>query len=171
MINSSHLLRAGAVLALLSFTAIAGAAQWKWIDLSGHVQYSDRPPPSDIPEKNILQHPPGSARAGSGGTVSALNPSSAPASSASAPSGDPELEARRRKEQEAQDAAKKAADEQQAKIKADNCAQARNYQRTLDSGIRIARVNANGEREVLDDDARAKEAARTREAVRNNCTQ
>jgi hypothetical protein len=40
---------------------------------------------------------------------------------------------------------------------------------TLDSGQRIARIKADGEREILDDDARAKEMRRAREAIASEC--
>jgi hypothetical protein len=32
-------------------------AQWQWIDKDGRKVYSDRSPPSDIQEKNILKRP------------------------------------------------------------------------------------------------------------------
>ena len=40
---------------------------------------------------------------------------------------------------------------------------------TLDSGQRIARINAEGEREILDDEARAEEARRAREVIASDC--
>jgi hypothetical protein len=40
---------------------------------------------------------------------------------------------------------------------------------TLDSGQRIARIKADGEREILDDEARAKETRRAREAIASEC--
>jgi hypothetical protein len=43
--------------------------------------------------------------------------------------------------------------------------------RTLDSGLRLARTNDKGEREVLDDQARADETKRTREIIAANCSQ
>ena len=160
-------MRLGVVAALTLWAAAAGATQWKWIDASGHLQYSDRPPPADVPDKNILEHPSFSGRVQAADNAAAGASAAAPAS---APKGvDPELEARRRKEQEAQDAAKKAAEAQQAKVKADNCARARSYQQTLTSGMRIARTNDKGEREILDDQGRAQEEARAQQAIRDNC--
>ena len=41
--------------------------------------------------------------------------------------------------------------------------------RTLDSGVRIARVTANGEREILDDKQRADETKRTRDIIAADC--
>ena len=52
--------------------ALPAEAQWKWKDKNGHIQYSDLPPPTGTPEKDILMQP--SARH-----------SSAPAAATSAP--------------------------------------------------------------------------------------
>jgi hypothetical protein len=99
----------------------------------------------------------------------------APASAASAAplpglkASDPELEARKRKAEAEKDAAKKAAEAQQAKTRSENCERARSYQRSLDSGMRIARTSASGEREILDDKARADEQARNRDVLNSNC--
>lgn len=168
MKHNSYLLSTGTALILAATGLMANAAQWKWLDQSGHPQYSDRPPPADIPDKNILQRPNFTPRLM---PVNHADAASAPANaSAAAPkASDPELEARRRKEQQAQEAAQKAAEEQQAKAKADNCARAKSYQRTLNDGMRIARTNEKGEREILDDDARAKEQARVSEVIKSDC--
>ena len=54
-------------------------------------------------------------------------------------------------------------------MRAENCARARSYQKSLDSGMRIARTNDKGEREILDDAARAQEQQRTREIIASDC--
>ena len=86
---------------------------------------------------------------------------------------DSELEARKRKqqaEQATQEQAKAQADkDRQAARKAENCTRARNQLAALDSGQRMARANAKGEREMLDDKARADEAQRARDQVASNC--
>ena len=45
------------------------AAQWKWRDAQGRVQYSDRPPPTTVPDRDILTRP-AAARTPGTGTVS-----------------------------------------------------------------------------------------------------
>ena len=67
------------------------------------------------------------------------------------------------------EAQKKAEEERVAKVRAENCERARSYMRSLNDGIRIAKVNANGEREVLDDSARAAEQRRTQELITSEC--
>jgi hypothetical protein len=152
--------------------ALPAAAQWKWKDGKGQVQYSDLPPPQGTPEKDILQRPNGAlARS----TAAVAAPAAAPAASgASAPAltakgVEPALEAKR-KEQEAAEAAKKKAEEQRvAAVKADNCMRARSQLRTLESGVRIARTNDKGEREILDDQALAGEVKRARDVMASDC--
>lgn len=162
----------GAALLVASAPAAAGM-QWKWKDASGAIQYSDRPPPPGTAEKDILSKPSGTRSAAKTAT-----PEQA-ASAASSPqpkSVDPELEAKRKKNEEerkkAEDERKaqmKAEEEKAAKNRADNCQRARSYQRTLNDGIRISRSNANGEREILDDKGRAEEMRQVEETIRNNC--
>jgi hypothetical protein len=41
--------------------------------------------------------------------------------------------------------------------------------RSLDSGMRLARVNDRGEREILDDKQRAEETQRARSVVASDC--
>jgi len=163
------LLLAGLVMA--SSTAQAGL-QWKWRDASGAIQYSDRPPPAGTPEQNILNRPPVSraavkaAEAASAASASAV---AAAAQGVAVKASDPELEARRKKAEDDKHAKQKAEEEKAAKQRAENCQRARGYQRTLQDGIRLSRTNAKGEREILDDKARAEEMQRTQEALQTNC--
>lgn len=154
-------------LAALAALPAPAAAQWKWRTADGRVQYSDRPPPPGVSEKDILQQPRGTPRpapapAGVASPAAAASPASAAAS-------DPELEARRRKEKEQQDAQRKAEEDKLAKQRAENCQRAQGYLRSLNDGIRIARTNAQGEREILNDDQRAEEARRTQQVIASDC--
>jgi Domain of unknown function (DUF4124) len=140
-------------------------AQWKWRDAQGHVQYSDRPPPHSVPARDILQRP-AAARAPVGSAPAAAA-SASPASAASGPrTVDPELTARRR---DAEAAERKAADDKLARERSESCARARDYLRTLETGLPIARVNAQGERTTLDDNGRRAELNRAREVITADC--
>lgn len=154
------------VAAALTFASAPADAQWRWRDASGRVTASDLPPPREIPDKDILQRP-GVPRAATPAAAAASPP--LPASAAARVAVDKELEARRRAaEQQAQ--AKAKADEQRAAaVRADNCSRARAHLATLDSGQRLARVNDKGEREILDDKARAEETRRAREVIASDC--
>jgi hypothetical protein len=160
------------IAALLSLAALCGPAQagvqWKWKDAKGAIQYSDRPPPPGTPESAILSKPAAYKAPVSRAVSDAASAASAPTPAASA-TVDPTLEARRKKADDEKQAKKKADDEKVAAQKADNCQRARGYQRSLQDGLRITRTSPSGEREVLDDKARAEEVQRTQEAITANC--
>ena len=160
-------------LAAGSFT-VAAVAQWQWIDKDGRKVFSDRSPPADIHEKNILKRPPGSIRATTeAARTVAANPAPAvSAAKANAPklSGkDSELEAKKKKAEEEDAAKKKVEDDKIAKGKAENCDRAKRGLATLQSGVRMSSTNAKGEREVLDDARRDIETRRAQEIVDSNC--
>lgn len=151
------------------------AAQWKWRDAQGRVQYSDRPPPTTVPDRDILARPAAARTPGTGivsspsvtgasGPVSGSTASAVPApAAASAPTAG---ETRRRAQE---DATRRADEERQARQRADNCARARDYARTVESGQRLTRTNERGEREFLDDGQRAAELRRAREVIASDC--
>ena len=162
-----------------AFAATANA-QWQWVEKDGRKIFSDRPPPSEIAEKDILKRPSGVARAAAApalvtsGTQATLaaKPPAAPASKASAPKltgKDAELEAKKKKADEEEAAKKKAEEEKVAKVKAENCERAKTGLATLQSGVRMASVNAKGEREIFDDAKRASETKRVQEVIDASC--
>jgi hypothetical protein len=163
-----HRRLAGLSLAALACLLSSGPAeaQWKWRDSHGQIHISDIPPPRDIPEKDVLQRPEVAVRKlapapAASAAVGAAAPGKAPV--------DPELEERRKRTEQEQAARAEADKQKAAAVRRDNCQRARDQLATLDSGQRISRVKADGEREVLDDDARAKEAQRTREIIASEC--
>jgi hypothetical protein len=164
------------VLGCVAALPLSASAQWQWLDKNGKKVFSDQAPPSDVPEKNILRRvgPPPVARSAANPNVDAVPAEGAtdgPSKAAAAkPSGvDKELEEKTRKA-EAEEKGKQAAEAAKvAKAKADNCAQARQGKATVDSGIRLAKVNANGEREIMDDSARAAEQKRIQSVIESDC--
>lgn len=160
---------AGLGLAALACLLIASPAeaQWKWRDSRGQVHISDIPPPRDVPDKDVLQRPEVSVR-----KPPAPMPAPAAAAVASAPAKaavDPELEERRKRAEQEQAARAEADKQKAAAVRKDNCQRARDQLATLDSGQRIARIKADGEREILDDDMRAKETKRARDIIASEC--
>ena len=154
--------------------SIAASAQWQWTDKDGRKVFSDRAPPADILDKDILKRPAGrSATAGTtNAPASAAIAASAPQGAASAPklSGvDKELAEKKKKAEEAEAAKRKAEEERVLKAKVENCARAKQAQTSLGSGMRIARTNEKGEREVLDDAARASEQKRIQSIIDSDC--
>ena len=146
---------------MLMLSPITASAQWHWVEKDGRKIFSDRPPPAEIADKDILKRPQGTARA-----------AAAPASKANAPklSGkDAELEARKKKAQEEEAAKKKLENAKFAKVKAENCERAKTGLATLQSGMRMSAVNAKGEREIFDDAKRASESRRAQEVIDASC--
>jgi hypothetical protein len=143
-------------LALALAAAPAWAQQFKWIDENGRVRYGDVPPP--------------------GVNAQRLKPPSGPASqapAASAKKGEkaltPEQAFQKRREAAAKDAEKQAAADAEAQAKRENCQRAQESLRTYESGQRISRVDAKGERYYLDDAQIQQGAAQARQAVQQNC--
>lgn len=149
---------------------LSAAAQWQWVDRDGQRVFSDRAPPADIPEANILKRPRQTGKStGAPAAIPVPDTSAAPK-----PTGaDKELLEKKKladkQASDAQAAKRKAEDERIATLQAENCARARQAKTGLDSGIRIARANDKGEREFLDDAARAEEARRTQDVIDKDC--
>lgn len=164
-------LRAAVLRTLLAAAGIAiaapAAAQWAWKDDTGRMVYSDRPPPAAVKPGQIVRQPSGNALLMPDTPDAGGRPAAAP--KAPPTIAEREMEFRKRQTERAE-AEKKAADEAgNAARKAQDCERARGYLRALDDGLRIARTNAQGEREFLDDAQREEEKKRAREVVSQSC--
>ena len=175
------------VLALAGVSlALPAVAQWQWIDKDGSKVFSDRAPPGDIKEKNILKQPGmklGSAHASAAPTVNADTGIGAatdqtPSLKASVPEKpgapklmgkDVQLEARKKQADEEAAAKQKQEDEKLAKAKADNCERTQKGLVTMQSGVRISVTNAQGEREFMDDKAKTVEIKRLQAIADSEC--
>jgi hypothetical protein len=167
---------AALLVAVVAGTYVTGAAaQWSWKEDNGRVVYSDRPPPPEIKASQILRQPSTMTVAPAPQPAAATTPGAAGAADGKAAAGGPktiaeqEMEFRKR-QQERADAERKAQDEQKkSSAKAAECERARGYLRSLEDGMRIARTDAQGNREFLDDAQRAEETERTRKMVQSLC--
>ncbi len=153
-----------ATLTILSMTTVA-CAQYVWLNEKGVKQYSDMPPPSSIPKSRILKEAGMTVRAspqeapasGEPTTNSATDATTAAKEKTPMTFAEKNADFQKRKIEQAEKD-KKAADlEKVAADKAKNCEQARAYNRTLQSGERLARTDKNGERYYLNDEQRGKE--------------
>ncbi|MDR7095619.1 DUF4124 domain-containing protein [Hydrogenophaga laconesensis] len=154
------------------------SAQWVWME-GGRKVFSDTAPPASVPDKSIVKRPGGGgapmlppAAAAPSTPAEGEATAQAPATSTGAPqlpAGDKELEARKKQAEQAEEAKRKAEEQRIAKARSDNCARARQAKATMDSGVRLATTNAKGEREVMDDKARAAESRRLDDVVRSDC--
>ncbi len=164
-----------------SLLSMGASAQWLWVDKDGRKVFSDRAPDAGVPDKNILKRPgqtkttgpltnattddASSAATPAVGALPALTGASAPKLSAA----DKELAERKKKAELAELAKRKAEDDKLSKARADNCERAKLAKTGLDSGIRLGRVNKQGEREVMDDTARAAEGKRVQSIIDSDC--
>jgi hypothetical protein len=151
---------------MLVFTALASAQMYRWVDEDGRVHYTSTPPPPGVKARTL--------RAPSAAPAPAADDAAKDAGAKDArkvPLTPAEQEQEFRKRQlEAQKAREKEAlAAKDAEAKQENCARARETLRTFESGQRISRTNAQGERYYLDDDARAGEAEAARGAVQDWC--
>lgn len=161
----------------VGLVTMAASAQWAWTDKDGRKVYSDRAPPLNVPEKNILKRPGGrnAAMSASNSEVAvpaSVTAASAPLGASSAPRSDgidKELNDKKKKAEEAELAKRKIEGERVLKAKVENCARAKQARVTLDSGMRIARTNDKGEREIMDDAARATERNHIQSVIDSDC--
>ena len=160
-----------ALFAAIACCSIPAMAQWQWIDGQGHKVFSDRAPPPDIPNKNILRQPGGSGS----GKGAAATPDAAPAPvaapvKASAEQGvDKGLQEQKRK-QEAQEAEKAQADKaRREQQRQENCNRAKQAKTTLASGRMLSSVNAKGERGFMDEATRDAEVKRADSVIASDC--
>jgi hypothetical protein len=157
----SHLLVIASVLLL----PLGASAQWQWIDKDNKKVFSDQPPPPEVPEDKILHRPAAPNRR----VLPAATAEAAPPAPATPPAGDKSLEEKKRQAEQAEKAKQAAEAEKLAKAKAENCSRAKESKEMMDSGMRVASMNAAGERVIMDDDARAAETKRLQGVISSDC--
>lgn len=164
---------------LLGLLPLSASAQWAWTDKDGRQVFSDRAPPVGVPDKSIFKRPGRASNPIVQDAIATTDPA-APAAKASTPElpgalsakatgVDKELAEKKKKEEQAQAALRKAEEERINQAKAENCQRAKQAQKGLESGIRLSRINNQGEREIMDDAARAAEAKRIQSVVDSDC--
>lgn len=162
--------RAACLTALLAASSPWALAQWQWIDGTGRKVFSDTAPPSSVPDKNILKSPVGARAPVPAPAASAPTEGATPAvGTPQLPARDEELEARKKQADDAEQARRKAEEQRVAKGRAESCERARKAKGVMESGTRLVTTNAKGEREFMDDKARAAEARRVDDIIRADC--
>lgn len=148
----------------LAFTATAAAQLHRWVDKDGKVRYGDTPPPGV--KTRTLRAPVSSAPAPDDAAkdAGANDARKGPLTPAE------QEQAFRKRQAEAQKASdKQAMAAKEAADKQANCVRARESLATFESGQRISRSNAQGERYYLDDAARSRETEAARQTVSDWC--
>jgi hypothetical protein len=169
--------RLSVVLGLALCVALPASAQmYKWVDSDGKVQYSDKPPPSNVKtEKLRTPARAAGAPAASEGTGAAQKDAAKGETPKDAAKAGPKTAAQEeqafRKRQ--LDAAKAQEDEgkkqAQARDKAENCRRAKASLANLQIGGRQMRIDEKGERAFLDDQQIVQETAKAQEEAAAAC--
>jgi len=151
----------------MAFAAASFAQQYKWVDKDGKTQYGDIPPPGVKATRLKGSAAPTGAPAAE--SKAAAKDAKAAAKGPLTPA-EQEAEFRRRQleAQKSRDKDEKTAQERETRRA--NCANAQDHVRFLESGQRISRTDAKGERYFVDDDQRAAELAKARKAAGDWCS-
>ena len=151
----------------LAFAAAASAQLYRWVDKDGKVLYGDTPPPG---VKARTLRAPQVATPPAADDAAAKDAAAKDARKGSLTPAEQEQEFRKRQmqAQKAQEKADLARKDSEAKQ--ENCARAREALATFESGQRVSRTNAQGERYFLEDDVRAAETEKARASVRDWCS-
>jgi len=132
--------------------APAHAALYKWVDANGRTVYSDQPPPASV-KSEVLNGPPPPA-----------NPNAAKELAQK------EAEFRKRQSDKADAASKSAKDKALQDRRSAACVEVKRQLTELgDSSMALYRLNEKGERELLNDEGRARERAKLQAYGAQNC--
>jgi hypothetical protein len=147
----------------------ASAQMYKWVDANGKVQYSDKPPPSNIKTEKLRAPPP--APAASAPAAAEGKGGDKKDAAKSGPKTLAEQEQAFRKRQ--LDAAKsQETDEKKqaaARDRAENCRRAKAALANLQLGGRQVRMDEKGERVYLDDQQIVQETAKAKQEAESAC--
>lgn len=148
--------------ALIFFTSLAfagaAAAQYKWTDQNGKVQYGDTPPTGA--NATAVRPPPSQA--------SEPEPKRPSARTGPASIAEKDAQFRKRQQEAEKEREKQAHARQEADDKRENCARAQEALRALQTG-RVTRTDAKGERYFLDDTQISQETAKARQSAQQWC--
>jgi len=145
-------------------------AQYVWIDANNVRHYSDKAPPSSIPDSRVLRTP-GSGKTGvTYETVTKATDSKDETPNATVPrapktAADMNAGYQKRKMEQAEKDKKAAEEAKAAEERAKTCETARTHQKTLESGVRVGQTDKNGNRTILNDEERARELQEVRRII------
>ena len=145
----------------------ASAQMYKWVDSDGKVQYSDKPPPSNIKTEKLREP----ARAASTPAASDAKGGTPKDAAKAGPKTAAEQEQAFRKRQldttKAQD--EEARKQAEGRDRAENCKRAKAALAILEIGGRQMRIDEKGERVFLDDQQIVQETDRARQEAAAAC--
>ena len=153
---------------VIAFAAGAAQAQIKcWTDADGKRACGDTPPPGA--KVTTLKSPSGTTQSGTAAPGPDLKGGPAAAKRSPLNPAEQEQDYRKRKLEEQRAAEKGDKERQESTAKRENCDRAKESLRSINSGQRVVRVDAKGERFYLDDAQIAQERSRAQELVQQSC--
>lgn len=152
----------------------ASAQTYKWVDSNGKVQYSDKPPPSNIKTEKLRAPPPAPVPSAPAGGAAAAGDAKGGAQKDAAKAGPKtpaeQEQAFRKRQLEAAKAQQEETKKQaQARDKVENCKRAKAALANLELGGRQARIDEKGERVFLNDQQIDQETAKARQEAAAAC--
>jgi len=155
------------ILLLLALSAVAGTAHAQikcWNEGAKRVCGDAPPPGAKVTTLRTPSGPTASAPAAGDAAKDAKAGKRGPLTAA-----EQEQEYRKRQAESKKGAEKLAVEQKDAASRRENCERAREALRTYESGGRVARTDAKGERYFLDENQIAEEAAKSRQNVKESC--
>jgi Domain of unknown function (DUF4124) len=149
--------------AAMVFATLAFAQQYKWVDKNGKTQYGDTPPPGV--KATPLKAPAGPTAPES--SPAAKDAKGAPKGPLTPAQQDAEFRKRQQEAEKSREKDAKTTVDSQAR--SESCANSKEHLRALESGQRIARTDAKGERYYMDDAQRDAELSKARRNVQQYC--
>ena len=146
----------------------ASGQMYKWVDSDGKVQYSDKPPPSNVKTEKLRAPATPAAGAPAGKQGNAAAPKEA-AKAAPKTLAEEERAFRQRQLDAAQAQEEEARKQTAARDKAENCKRANAALANLKMGGRQVRIDGKGERIFLDEQQIAQETANAQQEAAAAC--
>ena len=159
------------ILVLLMGFALAGVAQAQikcWTTADGKRACGDAPPPGA--KVTTVRGSSAPANEAPAAAASAKDGAAKDAKKGPQTTAEREQDYRKRQADAQKTAAKAEQEKQDEAAKKENCDRSRESLRTLESGQRVARTDAKGERYYLEDAQREQEIGKARTQVQQNCS-
>jgi hypothetical protein len=156
-----------AIWMMLCLSMPASAQLYKWVDSNGKVQYSDKPPPSNIKTEKLREAAPAPSPPPLSETKGDEKKDAAKAGPKTA--AEQEQAFRKRKLDAAKSQEEQDKKQAQARDKEENCKRAKASLANLELGGRQMRMDEKGERVFLDDQQIAQEIVRVRKIAASVC--
>ena len=152
---------------LALFLALPASAQYKWVDSSGLVHYSDKPPPGNIKTERLRPPPQPASTPAADDAKGETEKGAAKAGPMTA--AEQEQAFRKRQADAAKEQERQAKKEAEARERAENCKRAKAAVANLELGGRQTRVNEKGERVFLTDQQINQETTRAQREADAAC--